>query len=557
MTSENIKSVLNSLLLLTAETEIVEFKEAKNTYDLAKLGKYFSALSNEANLKGVPRAWLVFGIEDKRHDIVGTTYRQNRSDLDSLKGEIGNKTMNRITFIEIHELVIENKRVVMFEIPPAPRGIPITWDGHYYARDGEELVSLNLEKIERIRAQKVINDWSAVICSEASIEDLDPKAIAIARQNYAGKFPDKAIEISEWDDLTFLNKAKLAIKGKVTRTAIMLLGKEESEHFLNPVEAKIRWVLKDSQSNDKDYFIASMPLLLAVDKIYQKIRKLTYRYIKDGTLFPDEIAQYDPYTIREAINNCIAHQDYAKGGGRINVIEKDDELIFSNIGTFIPNSVEEVVIEDSPEEYYRNPFLATAMFNLRMVDTAGGGIRKMFLSQKERFFPMPDYEFSNEKVKLTIIGKILDEDFARVLVKNRNLNLLDILMLDKVQKQKALSDTEIKHLRNLGLIEGRKPNFYIAAHIASGSTDEGMKAQYIKQKGLDDEYYKKVVIDYLQKFGSANRQNINILLLDKLPSIYNEKQKNTKITNMLSALRSEGKIQNDGSDRKPHWVLIA
>lgn len=554
MTSEDIKSVLNSLLQLTAETEIVEFKEAKNTYHLDKLGKYFSALSNEANLKGVPRAWLVFGIEDKRHAIVGTNFRTNRSDLDSLKGEIGNKTMNRITFIEIHELVVENKRVVMFEIPPAPRGIPITWDGHYYARDGEELVSLNLEKIERIRAQKVVNDWSAVICSEANIEDIDPKAITIARQNYAGKFPDKAIEMSEWDDLTFLNKAKLAIKGKMTRTAIMLLGKEESEHFLNPVEAKIRWILKDSQGNDKDYFIASMPLLLAVDKIYQKIRKLTYRYIKDGTLFPDEIAQYDPYTIREAINNCIAHQDYTKGGGRINVIEKDDELIFSNIGTFIPNSIEKVVIEDSPEEYYRNPFLANAMFNLRMVDTAGGGIRKMFLSQRARFFPMPDYEFSDEKVKLTIIGKVLDEDFADVLAKNEHLDLLDILMLDKVQKQKSLTDLEIKHLKKLELIEGRKPNFYIAAHLASGASDEGMKAQYIKQKGFDDEYYKKMIMDYLKKFGSANRQSINMLLLDKLPTILNENQKSTKITNLLRALRMDSKIQNTGSDTRPHWV---
>ncbi len=534
----------------------MEFKEAKNAFHFDSLGKYFSALSNEANLKGVPRAWLVFGVEDKRHDIVGTNFRLNRSDLDSLKGEIANKTMNRITFIEIHTLVVDDKRVVMFEIPPAPRGIPTTWDGHYYARDGEQLAPLNLDKIERIRAQKVVNDWSAVICSEANIEDLDPKAITVARQNYAGKFPDKAIEISEWDNLTFLNKAKLAIKGKMTRTAIMLLGKEESEHFLNPVEAKIRWVLKDSQSNDKDYFIASMPLLLAVDKIYQKIRKLTYRYIKDGTLFPDEIAQYDPYTIREAINNCIAHQDYTKGGGRINVIEKDDELIFSNIGTFIPNSVEKVVIEDSPEEYYRNPFLANAMFNLRMVDTAGGGIRKMFLSQKERFFPMPDYEFADEKVKLTIIGKVLDEDFARILVKNKNLNLFDVLMLDKVQKQKSLGDNEIKHLRKLELIEGRKPNFYIAAHIASGSLDEGMKAQYIKQKGLDDEYYKKVVIDYLRKFGSANRKEVNTLLLEKLPSIFNEKQKNAKITNMLSALRLEGKIRNEGSDHKPHWIAI-
>lgn len=314
--------------------------------------------------------------------------------------------------------------------------------------------------------------------------------------------------------------------------------------------------MKDSKGNDKDYFIASMPLLLAVDKIYDKIRKLTYRYIKEGTLFPEEIAQYEPYTIREAINNCIAHQDYTKGGGRINVIEMDDQLVFSNIGTFIPDSVEKVVIEDAPEEYYRNPFLATAMFNLRMVDTVGGGILKMFNFQIARFFPMPEYEFANEKVKLTIIGKILDEDFAKILEKNQNLNLLDILMLDKLQKKKLLTDDEIKHLRKLGLIEGRKPNVYMAAHIASVASDDAMKAQYIKQKGFDDDYYKKMVLDYLKKFGSANRRSINVLLLDKLPSVLDENQKSTKITNLLRVLRIEGKILNEGSDNKSRWVPI-
>jgi len=174
---------------------------------------------------------------------------------------------------------------------------------------------------------------------------LDAKAIAVARKNFKSKFLVKAAEVDDWDDITFLNKAKITIKGKITRTTILLLGKEESEHFINPAEAKIRWLLKDTKGNDKDYAIESCPLLLAVDKIYSRIRNLKYRYLKDGTLFPDEIDQYEPYTIREALNNCIAHQDYTKGG-RINVIETDDQLIFTNLGSFIPGSVERVVKDD-------------------------------------------------------------------------------------------------------------------------------------------------------------------------------------------------------------------
>lgn len=146
-------------------------------------------------------------------------------------------------------------------------------------------------------------------------------------------------------------------------------------------------------------FKKQMPLLLAVDKVYAKIRNLKYRYIREGTLFPEEIDQYEPYAIREALNNCIAHQDYTLAG-RINVIEREESLAFTNLGSFVPGDVQRVVMEDAPEEHYRNRFLATAMFNLKMVDTAGGGIRKLFLFQKQRFFPMPDYDFSDNRVKV-------------------------------------------------------------------------------------------------------------------------------------------------------------
>ena len=119
--------------------------------------------------------------------------------------------------------------------------------------------------------------------------------------------------------------------------------------------------------------------------IYSKIRIIRYQYIvKEGTLFPEEVDQYDSFTIRESLNNCIAHQDYTKGC-RINVIEGEDQLTFENAGLFIPNSVEQVVKDNSPESHYRNPFLATAMMNLNLVETAGGGIRKLFEIQKKKF----------------------------------------------------------------------------------------------------------------------------------------------------------------------------
>lgn len=204
-----------------------------------------------------------------------------------------------------------------------------------------------------------------------------------------------------WDDITFLNKAKVTRRGKITNTAIILLGKEESEVLISPAVAKIRWILKDSKGSERDYIIKSCPFVLAIDEVYGKIRNLKYRYINPylQTLFPDELDTYDPYIIREAINNAIAHQDYSLSGV-INVIEFDDKLIFTNKGSFIPKDLQSVLGADAPEEEYRNRFLANAMVELNMVDTIGSGIRKMFSSQLRRLFPMPDYDFSDNMIFL-------------------------------------------------------------------------------------------------------------------------------------------------------------
>jgi ATP-dependent DNA helicase RecG len=546
-----MSKILSTLLDLSAENEVVEFKEAKRGYDFNKLGKYFSALSNEANLKHQSSAWLVFGVADNRQ-VVGSNFRPERKDLDSLKQEIADKTTNRITFIEIHEVRHEMGRVILFEIPAAPKGLPITFEGHYYGRDGESLSPLNLEEIERIRSQVTHSDWSAGIVPDANLDDLDEGALHVARENFKSKFPEKAAEVNNWDTITFLNKAKLTIKGKFTRTTLLLLGKDEAEHFLSPADIKIRWLLKDHQNNDRDYALFGMPLLLAVDKVYAKIRNLKYRYLPDGTLFPEEIDQYEPYALREALNNCIAHQDYTLAG-RINVIEGEESLTFTNLGSFVPGDVQRVVMEDAPEEHYRNRFLATAMFNLKMVDTAGGGIRKLFLFQKDRFFPLPDYDISNNRVKLTLTGKVLDVNYARSLATQSDLTLIEIIALDKVQKRQPLSDEEEKRLKGKSLIEGRKPNFYISKRIAAKT---GQKAFYSNNKAFDKQYYIDLICKAIREHGSLTRKDIDELLWNKLPDWMNENQRKNKVTNLITECRQSGKIINRSSDAQSKWVLL-
>ncbi|HBB37412.1 MAG: transcriptional regulator [Candidatus Moranbacteria bacterium GW2011_GWC1_45_18] len=551
---KNIIKQLDLLLSLPAENEVVEWKEAKTNFDFKELGKCFSALSNETNLKNKNSAWLIFGIKNNKQ-IIGTSYRKDLSKLNSLKHEIAQQTINGIFFVEIYEAKKNGKRVIIFEIPPAPRGIPTAWQGHYYARDNESLVPLSIEKIERIRSQAKLEDWSSQICDGAKIKDLDPIAIQKAREGFSRKNPKLAgKEIGNWSDEIFLNKAKITINSEITRTAIVLLGKSESEHFINPANAKISWILKNKDGVEKDYEHFSCPLILAVDNVYKKIRNLRYRYISDRTLFPDEIDRYDPATIREAINNCIAHQDYELGG-KINVVEnEDDNLVFSNLGSFIPGTIENVIESDSPSEYYRNKFLTDAMVNVNMIDTIGSGIKKMFISQKNRFFPLPEYDLTGNKVKLVIIGKVLDVKYARKLVQIPDLDLKTIIALDKVQKRKELSSIENKKLRNRGLIEGRSPNLYISSMVASRT---GEKSEYIKMRGFKDDHYKKMILEYLEKYKTASKNDIEKLIVDILPRILDEQQKKNKIRNIVYAMSKKDRtIVNTGTTRYPKWSKV-
>lgn len=544
----DIDTKLNTFLSQNFETEVLEFKEAKNGYDFDSLGEYFSALSNEANLKGHDEAWLIFGVKDKDKSIVGTQFRYDQAKLHSLKAEIANHTTNRITFKEIHEVKTDKGRVVMFQIPAAPQGIPVAWRGHYYGRDGEELHALNLEELERIRSQNADFDWSIQICEDATIADLSPEAIDRARELYVIKNSKLADEIKSWDDVTFLNKAKITIKGKITNTAIVLLGKSESEYFLSPAIAQITWILKDKDNIEKDYEHFTCPLILNVDKVYEKIRNLKYRYMRAGSLFPDEVDSYDPYIIREALNNCIAHQDYTMGG-KINLVEFEDrKLVFSNKGSFIPENINNVISLDAPEPKYRNKFLAQAMVSLNLIDTIGSGIKKMFIIQKNKFFPLPDYELSNKSVKVTIEGKVLDVKYASKLASMPELSLEEIILLDKVQKGHSLNAEEAKILKAKNLIEGKRPNLHISSNVAKATNQED---EYIKMQGINDEHYQALIIKYLTKFGKAKKTDFEKLLLDKLPDVLDEKQKKNKVKNILQKLRTNGTIETVGYD----WIL--
>jgi ATP-dependent DNA helicase RecG len=554
MTPAELKAKLDELLQLPAETEWVEFKEARTNFDFDDLGKYFAALCNEANLKNESAGWLVFGVQDKPRKVIGTQFRPHRANLDSLKQEVSQQTTGRITFKEIHELHLPEGRVVMFEIPPAPQGIPVAWNGHFYGRDAHAIGALNLQEIEQIRSQAGHQDWSAQPCPAATINDLDPAALKLARKKFSQKNSSRpfAADIPKWDDATFLEKIKLAQHGKITRAALLLLGKPESTLRLSPAVAQITWKLDTAEEQAYEHF--DPPFLLNVNAVFARIRNVKFRLQPFNQLVPIELEKYDAKVVLEALNNCIAHQDYSRQS-RIVVVEKTDRLIFENAGNFFEGSLDDYLFRDRIPRHYRNRLLADAMVSLDMIDAMGMGIKRMFLAQRNRFFPLPEYDFSqSDTVRMEIMGRLIDENYSRVLIEKADLDLGTVVALDRVQKHKPLSPDELKLLRSLKLVEGRAPNVFVASKIAALTGD---KAQYIRNRAFDTGHYKKMILDFICEFGSASRKDIDDLLKGKLSDALTEKQKVYWVGNLLSTMaRKDGSIQNQGARRSPKWVLV-
>ena len=526
------------MLMERWEYEIVEFKEAKGGYNEDKIGQYFSAISNEANLKQQQYGWFVLGVSESvdKH-IVGTSFKSGKSELlEKFKYGISKDLTDGISFLDVIELYpdVDGKkhRVLMFKIPASAVGIPTEWKTKYYARSGDSLVPLQQSKIDIIRQQNR-QDWSRQIISGTSIDFLDNDAIAFARQKYKEKMNRSHIseEIEVMSDEEFLTKLKLMKNGQVTNAAMVLLGSSEHDDIFEKAPS-LMWRLYGSDGELKDYEIFGVPFITVTEKIFSKIRNLTYRYMPNQlSLFPKETQQYDTWLLRELLNNGIAHSNYQLGG-RIYVNEEEGCISIVNPGDFLPRTIEKVLQKTYNPPFYRNQLLADAMVKFHMIDTATSGIKKVYRIQKDKFFPMPDYDLSSEtQVSVRVYGKILNEQYTYILFNHPELDLETVYLLDQVQKGKGntLNKDAVAFLRKHKLIEGRINSLYLSAEVSKAIDDE---AGYIKNKAFDDQYYKDLIIKYLKQYGKAKKKNIRNLLWDKLPDVLSETQKEYKIGKM-------------------------
>lgn len=551
MIPADLIALIDRLRALPTESEWLEFK--RNHVDPQELGEYLSALSNEAALCRQPQGHLVFGIDNATHAVLGTdfdayaTKAKGNQDLLPWLGAL----LQPNPGVDVQVVPHPVGRVVLLSVGPA-RDRPVAFAGKAWCRAGTSKTELSRHPEKERALWTRGDDWSAEPCPGASLADLDPAAIAKAREQFLVKHPQQTEALAAWDELTFLNKARVLRQGAVTNAAVLLLGRLEASTLLAPAVAKVSWILKDGGNHELDYEHFGPPLLLAGDRLLKRLRNLTVRAMPSGTLFPQEMTQYDPWVLREALHNAIAHQDYRRQA-RITVVEFPDRVRVSNVGTFLPGSVETVIEQDAPQLLYRSPFLADAMVELNLIDTQGGGIKRMFETQRRRSFPLPDYDLSTPgEVSVSVSGRILDERYTRLLMEQPGLTLAQVILLDRVQKGLRIEHMDHQRLRQAGLLEGRYPHGIVGAAVAKATGDA---ARHIRERGFNKRYYVDLIVALVQEHGPVGRREVDDLLLPKLPDRMTAEQKRRKVHNLLQELRRGGRIANQGTRGEPRWVI--
>ena len=530
-----------------ARCEWKEFKNLKNSFCGDEKDDVISYVSAIANMEG---GFLLVGVHDKTLEIVGTdTYNYDRQKaILRLTERCANLSSEGL---DIDEYITDDthKKVWVIHIPKHMPKRPVYAHDKAWQRIEDSLVELTPERMNAILDEPLVTDtdWSAVIVPNATIEDLDELAIAKAKVMFKkvhNRIP--SAEVNAWSVEEFLSNAGVMIDGGITRAAIILLGKPVSVFKLRPAVVRVTWSLRDEHGDVVDYEHFTAPFILTVDQILAKVHNLTMREMPGGTLFPDVMQQYDDYSMREVLHNCIAHQDYTLQE-RINLVENPGFLYYANGGSFIPGTLQKALATHGPQRHYRNECLCNAMVNFNMIDIVGRGIRKIFNEQWKRHFPMPDYEIdaANKEVAVRLYGNAINEKYTTLLKENKELTLEDCILLDAVQKGHRINENDANNLLSRGLVEGKYPDLTISLNIARQTKQV---PEYTRLKGLEKDKLKQMVIQFLQNSGSegARREFIYKYLKDVLPSNKTEEQQLRIVGRLLVEMNEEGLIGKEG-----------
>ena len=541
------------------EDEHYEWKEwhrLKHSISGRKGDDLVSYISALANMDG---GCIVIGVQDRTLAVTGIQEFADYTVENVVHRVLGRTPGLPSMGLRVQELRASDTGAVVWlvHVPRhAPRELVFAHD-QAWQRDGDSLTGLREDRRRAILLEPLAGeDWSAVLVPGATLEDLDPAAIAKAREKYFEKHQRQpwAAQVPLWDAAKLLDKVGLTVHGQVTRACLLLLGlPERATALLSPHPVEITWKVAAERVAE----LFHPPFLLTTTHVAQHIRNPNIKLFPANELLAVTLPRYDTNTVLlEGLHNCLAHQDYAQCG-RIVVEESAGLVRMINLGGFFDGQPDEYASGQRTPERYRNERLAKAMAEVGMIDKQGFGIHDMVLAQRRRFLPLPDYEGSSPlRTVFNVHGQEIDANYTHWLMERTDLPIEHVLWLDRLQKGLKLDAVQVAELRTAGLVEGRISNLFVSAHVAN-ATDT--RTVYTRNKGLDDHYYKTLVLQHLRDFKTAPASELRELLMKKLPDALTAAQKESKVKNLLTALRTRGlngqKIVAQRKGNQAYWAL--
>jgi len=523
------------------EDEHCEFKEAKYSFNSNELTDYCIALANEGG------GLLILGITNKKpRSVIGSQAFLN---LDEVKFQLLQRIHIRI---DATTQFLEEKRVVVFLVPPRPIGTPLQYNGRYLMRSGESLVSMTPEQLKIIFSEGQ-PDFSSDICQNASINDLDPTAISILREKWAIK--SKNENYLKKTDAEILRDAELMdSNGGITYAAIILLGSSATLGKFLP-NAEIIYEYRSDKSSIPYQYRSEYRcgILLCIDKIWNEINlRNEVHQVKHG-LLSEDVKGFNEDVVREGYLNAICHREYRMGES-VFIRQQPKLLEIESPGRFPPGITPDNILDrQSP----RNRRVAETFQKIGHVERSGQGADTMFRIMIEEGKSRPDYSKSDEhRVLLRLCSEIKDPQFLMFLDRIgqetlKSWSVHDLILLDDIRQGKIRkADDRIRQFIERGIVEhvggsGKSSRYILSKRFYSFI---GKRGKYTREKGLDRETNKALIIEHLNNHNSGKIKEFE----EVLPSL-------TRYTiySMLKELRRSNKIKFVGSNRRSgHWEKV-
>ncbi len=400
MKEDELKLLLSRLVSLSTENETVEFKV--NNLKPTDIGERISALSNSAALVGQPYGYLVFGIEDNTHAIVGTTFKPENEKIEreELEHWLIQRLMPRLDF-RIYKFEIDSKAIVLFQIPAA-QGQPVSFFHQNYIRIGSITRSLKaFPEKERKLWLKPSSDFELEIAkphvsASEVVALLDTQSVF----DLLLKIPYPTTQSRVIEKLI---DEKLVVRSNghfnISYLGALLFAKSLKNFDLDrraPRVIKYKGVGK--LFTEKDQF-GSIGYGNGFERMMIYIYGLLPSYEVIESAKRIERTTFPPLAVRELVANAIIHQDLTEKGTFTSIEIYDDRIEITNPG--IP-TVEPNRFIDSSET--RNALMAKAMRKMGFCEEKGSGIDKVVYECEAYKLPPPDFRVEKNQTKAILFA---------------------------------------------------------------------------------------------------------------------------------------------------------